>query len=155
MTASAVTTMTTISIGRFHNERRVCSSAPTRAGGCAGEYDVHSIITRPGTQDLKGLQTARFALAPGNGIRGPRLRQVPGVPNVNSAGTSGVGALGGQEVGQSCVYPFAVPRRGVNDGVQRLPAGQGDVLAFPHMTSRERDLLEYAVHAIAEQAQEG
>lgn len=50
---------------------RVCSSAPTRAGGCAGEYDVHSITTRPGTQDLKGLQTARFALAPGNGIRVP------------------------------------------------------------------------------------
>lgn len=38
------------------------------------------------------------------------------------------------------------------DGVQRLPAGKGDVLAFPHMNRRERDLLEYAVHAIAEQA---
>jgi hypothetical protein len=56
------------------------------------------------------------------------------------------------EVGESCVYPFAVPRRGVYDGVQRLPAGQGDVLAFPHMNGRERDLLEYAVQAIAEQA---
>jgi hypothetical protein len=38
---------------------------------------------------------------------------------------------------------------------QRLggkPAGQRDILAFPHTAGREREILEHAVHTIAEQA---
>jgi hypothetical protein len=36
--------------------------------------------------------------------------------------------------------------------VSELPEGRRDVLAFPHMARREREILEWAIRTLSEQA---